>query len=95
MQAFGTNADELEDAIEAAFLAIAQVHRLMSFHDPESEVSLMNGDSYCKAVRSFMDMARLEIGAGIFAQHGRDFRHHNSRATGEMELSSEERYAFW
>jgi len=50
MQAFGTNADELEDAIEAAFLAIAQVHRLMSFHDPESEVSLMNGDSYCKAV---------------------------------------------
>ena len=46
-------------------------------------------------VRSFMDMARLEIGAGIFAQHRRDFRHHNSRATGEMELSSEERYAFW
>ena len=46
MQAFGTNADELEDAIEAAFLAIAQVHRLMSFHDPESEVSLMNGDAY-------------------------------------------------
>ena len=50
MQAFGTKADELEDAIEAAFLAIAQVHRLMSFHDPESEVSLMNGDAYCKAV---------------------------------------------
>ena len=51
MQAFGTKADELEDAIEAAFLAIAQVHRLMSFHDPESEVSRMNRDACYKPVR--------------------------------------------
>ena len=51
IQAFGTNAAELEGAIEAAFLAIPQVHRLMSFHDPESEVSRMNRDACYKRVR--------------------------------------------
>ena len=51
IQAFGTNAVELEDAIEAAFLAIAHVQRLMSFHDPESEVSRMNRDACYKPVR--------------------------------------------
>ena len=68
IQAFGTNAAELEDAVEAAFLAIAHVQRLMSFHDPESDVSRMNRDACYKRVRaSSMDMARLEIGAGIFS----------------------------
>jgi FAD:protein FMN transferase len=51
IQAFGTNAAELDDAIEAAFLAIAQVHRLMSFHDPESDVSRMNRDAHSRPVR--------------------------------------------
>ena len=51
IQAFGTNAADLEGAIDAAFLAIAQVHRLMSFHDPGSDVSRMNRDAYNKAVR--------------------------------------------
>src|SRR5438046_7727718 len=50
IQAFGSNADELEDAVEAAFLPIAQVHQLMSFHDPESEVSRMNRDASHKGV---------------------------------------------
>jgi len=50
IQAFGSNADELEDAVEAAFLPIAQVHQLMSFHDPESEVSRMNRDASHKRV---------------------------------------------
>src|SRR4030095_14417951 len=50
IQAFGTNA-ELEAAVEAAFLAITQVHRLMSFHDPESDVSCMNRDACYKLVR--------------------------------------------
>ena len=44
-------ASELEGAIDAAFLAIAHVHRLMSFHDPESEVSRMNRDACYKRVR--------------------------------------------
>src|SRR6266513_4364411 len=51
IQAFGTKAAELEDAVEAAFLAIAHVQRLMSFHDPESEVSRMNRDACYKRVR--------------------------------------------
>src|SRR2546430_9779896 len=51
IQACGTNGAELEDAVEAAFLAIAHVQRLMSFHDPESEVSRMNRDACYKRVR--------------------------------------------
>ena len=51
IQAFGTNAAELEHAVEAAFLAIARVQRLMSFHDPESDVSRMNRDACYKPVR--------------------------------------------
>jgi len=51
IQAIGTNAADLEAAVEAAFLAIAQVHRLMSFHDPESDVSRMNRDACHKRLR--------------------------------------------
>jgi thiamine biosynthesis lipoprotein len=51
IQAFGSNASDLESAVVAAFLAITQVHRLMSFHDPESDVARMNRDAYYKAVR--------------------------------------------
>jgi thiamine biosynthesis lipoprotein len=51
IQGFGTNAADLESAIEAAFLAIAQVHRLMSFQDAESDVSRMNRDACYKRVR--------------------------------------------
>jgi len=50
MQAFGSNAAELQRAVEAAFLAIAHVHRLMSFQHPESEVSRMNRDASHKGV---------------------------------------------
>lgn len=50
IQAFGTNAAELKDPVEAAFVAIAHVQRLMSFHDPESEVSRVNRDAYYKRV---------------------------------------------
>ena len=41
-----------------------------------------------------MDTARLEIRAGIFSQYRWHFRHHNGRATGEMELSSKVQCAF-
>jgi FAD:protein FMN transferase len=51
IQTFGTNFAKLEGAVDAAFLAIAQVHRLMSFHDPESDVSCMNRDACSKLVR--------------------------------------------
>jgi thiamine biosynthesis lipoprotein len=35
----------MESAIAAAFAAVAQVHRLMSFHDPDSDVSRVNRDA--------------------------------------------------
>ncbi len=38
------DADErhAEDAVEAAFAAVAEVHRLMSFHEADSDVSRLN-----------------------------------------------------
>ena len=47
----GIDPADLERAIEAAFLTIAHVHRLMSFHHPESEISCMNRDAFCRSVR--------------------------------------------
>jgi thiamine biosynthesis lipoprotein len=40
----------MESAIEAAFAAVAKVHRLMSFHDPDSDVSRVNRDAGTRAV---------------------------------------------
>ena len=39
-----------EAAIEAAFGAVAAVHRLMSFHDPESDVSRLNREAFRQPV---------------------------------------------
>ncbi len=38
----GAASDETEAAVEAAFTAVATVHRLMSFHDDDSDVSRLN-----------------------------------------------------
>src|SRR5579864_5669699 len=38
-------------AIEAAFAEIADTHRAMSFQDPDSEVSRLNGEAYCRPVQ--------------------------------------------
>jgi FAD:protein FMN transferase len=37
--------DETEAAIDAAFDAVETVHRLMSFHDDDSDVSRLNRDA--------------------------------------------------
>ena len=89
IQAFGTNAAELEGAIEAAFLAIAQVHRLMSFHDPESDVSRMNRDACYKRVRVHPWTWRVLKSAQEFSRETDGiFDITMARATGEVELSS-------
>lgn len=44
----GQDRQLLDRAIESAFGAIAQVHRLMNFHDPSSDVSRMNRDGFPK-----------------------------------------------
>jgi FAD:protein FMN transferase len=40
-----------EAAVEAAFAAVAEVHRLMSFHEPDSDVSRLNRGAASGAVR--------------------------------------------
>jgi thiamine biosynthesis lipoprotein len=46
----GTSAARLERGIGAAFVAIEKVQRLMSFHDPASDVSRMNREGFPKSV---------------------------------------------
>ena len=46
----GTNAVALERGIGAAFAAIEKVQRLMSLHDPASDVSRMNREAFPKSV---------------------------------------------
>ena len=42
IQVEGLPAGQAHRAIDAAFAEVAQVHRLMSFYDPDSDVSLLN-----------------------------------------------------
>ena len=49
--AHGKNSAHLEDAIDAAFTSVAHVHRLMSFHDPLSDVSWINRHAFYKSAR--------------------------------------------
>lgn len=51
VQAFGTAAADLERGVEAAFVAMARVHRLMSFHDGASDVSRLNREAFYKPMR--------------------------------------------
>lgn len=44
--AAGAGAADMETALEAAFAAIGTVHRLMSFHDEESDVSRLNHGAF-------------------------------------------------
>ncbi len=63
--------------ITAAFATIEKVHRLMSFHDPSSDVTRINREAFRRTVmRSSLDLARLASGAGFFARKRRIVRHH-------------------
>jgi thiamine biosynthesis lipoprotein len=46
----GAAAADMDVAVEAAFGAVARVHRLMSFHDPASDVSRLNREAEAGAV---------------------------------------------
>jgi FAD:protein FMN transferase len=69
----GAPSDRLEAAVEAAFSAVATVHRLMSFHEPGSDVSRLNRDAATRAVKvhdwtyevlaTAIDMHRRSAGA--------------------------------
>src|SRR5712671_5089923 len=60
---------ELEVAVEEAFEAVARVHRLMSFHDPASDVSRLNRDAAARPVR--VDPWTFEVLQTAVALHGR------------------------
>ena len=49
--AVGTPAPAIDAAIDAAFETIEIVHRLMSFHEAESDVSRLNRDAATHPVR--------------------------------------------
>jgi FAD:protein FMN transferase len=46
----GTALVDMTTAVEAAFAAVERVHCLMSFHDPDSDVSRLNRDAAAQAV---------------------------------------------
>jgi thiamine biosynthesis lipoprotein len=48
--AWGAAAADIANAIEEAFDAVARVHRLMSFHDRESDISRLNRNANAGAV---------------------------------------------
>lgn len=48
--AAGAARGDLQEAVDDAFAAVAEVHRLMSFHDPESDVSRLNREAFADAV---------------------------------------------
>lgn len=50
VRAQSSDAGTSQNAVEAAFVAMARVHRLMSFHDPASDVSRLNRQASRKAV---------------------------------------------
>ena len=47
----GTGKSEMNAAIDAAFGAVESVHRLMSFHEPDSDVSRLNREARVRPVR--------------------------------------------
>jgi thiamine biosynthesis lipoprotein len=46
----GTVKAEMNAAIDAAFEVVASVHRLMSFHEPDSDVSRLNREAWIRPV---------------------------------------------
>jgi thiamine biosynthesis lipoprotein len=51
IEAAGPDHAEVIGAIDAAFEAVATVHRLMSFHDPDSDVSRLNREAFDRPVK--------------------------------------------
>jgi FAD:protein FMN transferase len=50
IEAAGATTSKMAAAIDAAFEAIARVHRLMSFHDDNSDVSRLNREAWLRPV---------------------------------------------
>src|SRR5579872_3587135 len=51
IEAAGPAQAEVVGAIDAAFNAVSGVHRLMSFHEPDSDVSRLNREAFDRPVK--------------------------------------------
>jgi thiamine biosynthesis lipoprotein len=50
IEAEGAAGVKLDAAVDAAFADVAEVHRLMSFHDPDSDISRLNREAHVRPV---------------------------------------------
>src|SRR6516164_475644 len=50
IEASGAERSEIDAAIDAAFSAVAHVHRLMSFHEADSDVSRLNREALARPI---------------------------------------------
>jgi thiamine biosynthesis lipoprotein len=50
IEVFGATEPEMVAAVDAAFDAVAEVHRLMSFHDSDSDVSRLNREAHLSPI---------------------------------------------
>lgn len=90
----GTGRAAMEEAVEAAFATVAEVHRLMSFQDPASDVALLNRKAAERAIIvhpwTFEVLeASLEIqrrSAGIFDIAAAQGRWRRPSCIGSVEL---------
>src|SRR5437879_2710248 len=53
------DAEATADAVDAAFAEVALVHRLMTFHEPDSDVSRLNGEALLAPV--YVDPRTFEV----------------------------------
>src|SRR5205085_8224237 len=51
IEAAGAAKSKMDAAIDAAFEAVAQVHRLMSFHEDDSDVSRLNREAWVRPIK--------------------------------------------
>jgi FAD:protein FMN transferase len=74
----------IEKAVEAAFAAVAEVHRLMSFQDPNSDLARLNREAAARPVRvhpwtfevleAALDLNRRSAGIFDITARGRDIQ---------------------
>ena len=65
--AANVSAGELHQAVDAAFAAIDRIERLMSYHDPESELSRLNREAAARPQRVHRDTGAVVRAALEFA----------------------------
>jgi FAD:protein FMN transferase len=72
--ATGEERAEVERAVDAAFAAVAEVHRLMSFHDAGSDVARLNRDACLAPVAvDPLTFQVLELALDLHQRSGGDF----------------------